>query len=203
MKVELDNSIYICTQKFPAESCKTAIQTFEDRNRINPSKTYGSNIPLPLSRKDKQIYLDDIAKDVYVNNLSISNELGDLELMSSVNSYLDIAMSEYLDIFESLRQVNLRSIRQKVQKTCKGEGYHIWHYEQQTPDTADRVLAWTIYLNDVEEGGETEFLYQSRRVKAKQGDICIFPAQFNYTHRGNPPLTGDKYIITGWYTLYN
>ena len=71
-----------------------------------------------------------------------------------------------------------------------------------TVNTANRILVWTIYLNDVEECGETEFLYQSKRVKAKKGDICIFPAQFNYTHRGNPPLSGDKYIITGWYNLY-
>ena len=55
-----------------------------------------------------------------------------------------------------------------------------------------------MYLNDVEEGGETEFLYQSRRVKPKRGRLAIWPAQFTHMHRGNPPLSGDKYVITGW-----
>tara|TARA_R110002153_G_scaffold264569_1_gene426533 strand:+ start:100 stop:717 length:618 start_codon:yes stop_codon:yes gene_type:complete len=196
-----NHSIYTSSQSFPSELCKLTIKTFEDRNKINPSKTYGNEQMLPLSRTDEQIYLDDLDKDVYVNDLDLYNEMGDLKILQGVNHYLDIAIGEYLQIFESLQNVCLRSIRQKVQKTTKGGGYHVWHHEQMTPETCDRVLAWTIYLNDVEEGGETEFLYQSQRIKPVQGKISIFPAHFNYAHRGNPPLTGDKYIITGWYTL--
>ena len=59
-----------------------------------------------------------------------------------------------------------------------------------------------IYLNDVEEGGETEFLYQSIRVAPKAGTLLIWPAGFTHTHRGNPPLSGDKYIATGWVQYY-
>ena len=201
MKDAFSNSIYTCSEKFPSELCELTIKTFEDRNRINPSKTYGNPQMRPLSRQDEQIYLDDIHEDVYVNSLDVYNELGDLELLHSVNNCLDVAVGEYLQIFESLQDVCLRSVRQKVQKTSKGGGYHLWHHEQMNVETSHRVLAWTIYLNDVEEGGETEFLYQSQRIKPVQGKICIFPAHFNYAHRGNPPLTGDKYIITGWYTL--
>mgnify|MGYP001470085461 CR=1 FL=1 len=64
--------------------------------------------------------------------------------------------------------------------------------------SARRFLVCFLYLNDVEEGGETEFLYQSRRIKPKQGTMVICPASFTHTHRGNPPLTGDKYMINGW-----
>ena len=59
------------------------------------------------------------------------------------------------------------------------------------------------YLNDVEEGGETEFLYQSRRIKPKQGTMVICPSSFTHTHRGNPPLKGDKYMINGWIEFDN
>jgi len=55
-----------------------------------------------------------------------------------------------------------------------------------------------IYLNDVEEGGETEFLYYARRIKPTQGTLLIWPAYFTHAHRGNPPLSNTKYIITGW-----
>ena len=51
---------------------------------------------------------------------------------------------------------------------------------------------------DRDEGGETEFLYQSMRVKPKQGTLLIWPAAFTHTHRGNPPLSNEKYIVTGW-----
>jgi hypothetical protein len=65
-------------------------------------------------------------------------------------------------------------------------------------DHRERLLAWSLYLNDVDEGGETEFLYQSMRIKPKMGTFVLWPAFFTHTHRGNPPLSGLKYIATGW-----
>ena len=64
-----------------------------------------------------------------------------------------------------------------------------------------RAFVFSIYLNDVEEGGETEFLHFSKRVKPKTGRIVIWPAAFPYLHRGNPPLSGEKYILTSWMML--
>jgi len=86
----------------------------------------------------------------------------------------------------------------KVQRTDIGGGYHVWHYEAGTKALCARNLAWTLYLNDVEEGGETEFLYQSMRVKPKKGTFVLWPAGFTHTHRGNPPISNVKYIVTGW-----
>jgi hypothetical protein len=61
-----------------------------------------------------------------------------------------------------------------------------------------RYLAYTVYLNTVEEGGETEFLYQKQRLKPEAGTLAIWPAAWTHVHRGNPPLSGSKYIITTW-----
>ena len=90
----------------------------------------------------------------------------------------------------------------KIQKTIPSEGYHIWHWEVNPLDPAAscREVVYTIYLNDVEEGGETEFLHQAVRIKPKKGKVLFFPSSFTHTHRGNPPLSGDKYIATGWLT---
>lgn len=89
----------------------------------------------------------------------------------------------------------------KIQKNKPGEGYHVWHCEQGTVATSSRVLLVILYLNDVEEGGETEFLYLQKRVKAKKGTMMLCPGGFTHTHRGNPPLTGDKYIMNTWVQL--
>jgi hypothetical protein len=86
----------------------------------------------------------------------------------------------------------------KIQRTQVGGGYHVWHCEQDGLELSHRFLAWSIYLNDVEEGGETEWLYQHKRVKPKTGTVCIWPSGFTHTHRGNPPLSNEKYITTGW-----
>ncbi len=87
----------------------------------------------------------------------------------------------------------------KMQKTRPSEGYHQWHaeaghnaYDRQT------VLAWMLYLNDIDEGGETEFLYQGVRVQPKRGRFVCWPGMWTHIHRGNPPLNDIKYAITGW-----
>ena len=61
-----------------------------------------------------------------------------------------------------------------------------------------RLFVIQVYLNDVEEGGETEFLVQSKRVAPKKGRVVIFPTTYTHYHSGNPPLSGDKYILNMW-----
>ena len=89
----------------------------------------------------------------------------------------------------------------KIQKTIPGQGYHMWHCEASEYKSARRLLLCMLYLNDVEEGGETEFLYQSKRIKPKTGRLVLCPAYFTHVHRGNPPLKGSKYMINGWMHL--
>ena len=106
--------------------------------------------------------------------------------------------SRYVGKYEILsRHDNLDISSMKIQKTLPGEGYHVWHCESTHRDR-DRVLAFGLYLNTVEDGGETEFLYQHKRFAPIKNRLLIWPAQFTHTHRGNPPLKGDKYLLTGW-----
>ncbi|WP_107947879.1 2OG-Fe(II) oxygenase [Shewanella baltica] len=89
---------------------------------------------------------------------------------------------------------------QKYQQN-KG-GYPHWHSEQFPQnghnEALHRVVLYMFYLNDVEEGGETEFYYQQRKISPKKGTMVIAPAGFTHTHRGNKPVSGDKYIATSW-----
>jgi hypothetical protein len=61
-----------------------------------------------------------------------------------------------------------------------------------------RFLTFILYLNNVEEGGETEFLYQQTRIKPVENRFVLWPTGMTHIHRGNPPLKGEKYILTGW-----
>ena len=61
-----------------------------------------------------------------------------------------------------------------------------------------RVLLFLIYLNDVEEGGETDFYYQHKSIKPKAGSMVIAPCGFTHTHRGNIPISSSKYVLTSW-----
>lgn len=86
----------------------------------------------------------------------------------------------------------------KTQLTRPGGGYHIWHYESMDRANCQRILTFILYLNTIEEGGETEFLYQKKRVQPIEGRLVLWPAGFTHPHRGNPPLKDNKYIVTGW-----
>jgi prolyl 4-hydroxylase len=56
------------------------------------------------------------------------------------------------------------------------------------------VLLW--YLNDVAEGGETEFPQLDTRIAARQGRLLVFPPYWMFQHAGLPPVSGDKYILS-------
>ena len=113
--------------------------------------------------------------------------------------FWDKCYPEYVNKYAVLQDMPHHQIYHvKVQKTKPTGGYHVWHCESADAISGRRVLVYTIYLNTIEEGGETEFLYYPRRVKAELGKLVLFPPGFTHTHRGNPPISGTKYIVTGW-----
>lgn len=96
-----------------------------------------------------------------------------------------------------------------MQHYAKGKGgYHHWHSEHYphptdpTQKSLHRVLLWLIYLNDIDQGGETEFFYQQAKVKPKKGSIVLAPCGFTHTHRGCVPQSQDKYVLASW-VMYN
>ena len=103
----------------------------------------------------------------------------------------------------ALARTCLRPGPVNLQWYTAGEGgYPYWHCELYPRDaqgeTLHRHLLWTIYLNDGFSAGETEFLFQQRKVAPRTGDLLIAPTAFTHTHRGNRPQGGDKFIATSW-----
>ena len=92
-----------------------------------------------------------------------------------------------------------------IQKYKKQEGgYPHWHSEHfpHPTDTTQRSLRRSLlilfYLNDIDEGGETEFFYQQAKVSPKAGSLVLAPCDFTHTHRGLTPISDDKYVIASW-----
>ena len=104
----------------------------------------------------------------------------------------------YINEISYLTNFNFVSAVVLLQKTEPTQGYHMFHGENLNWNLQHRTMAWMVYLNDVPEGGETEFLYQKRKLKPEKGTVVIWPGSFTHLHRGNPPMS-DKYIATGWY----
>jgi len=93
----------------------------------------------------------------------------------------------------------------QMQKYKMNEGhFNGWYLEKQDFNTTHRYLVFILYLNDVKEGGETEFLFKEEgendffKVKPEAGKLIIHPASWPYIHKGNKPISDDKYILTTW-----
>ena len=191
--VNINNFIAVYDNYITKEECDKAITLFENQdkfnNTVNRLKNEKASI---LQKQDQQFFASGKNLDVWWENLKpmmINYNLAWDHYVQNVG-----AQDAYEDSFHFTCL--------KIQKTLPTEGYHVWHVEHGRGfDMEPRAFVFSIYLNDVEEGGETEFLHFSKRVKPKTGRIVIWPAAFPYVHRGNPPLSGKKYILTSWMML--
>ena len=135
-----------------------------------------------LSRHDYQLYL-------YLDN----------PCASLIEQVVNHSWKQYIETYWVANHINVFFAEIKLQKTPPRGGFHDWHCEVNDVSSIDRSVAWMLYLNDIPEGeGETEFLWQGRRVQPKRGTLLIWPAFYTHTHRGNPVYSCDKYIATGW-----
>jgi len=172
----------------PQELCDAVIASYERVIEEGKIRTQAGSLQLPHGKLFREDYAAEFTEFDTGNS-------------SDIFEALNQAVSQYQEKYAILNDVAYITMRLKIQKTPIGGGYHGWHCETMTGDSARRLIVWSIYLNDVEEGGETEFLYQSKRVKARKGNLVLFPASYTHTHRGNPPLSNEKYILTGWFYL--
>ena len=117
----------------------------------------------------------------------------------SLGNFDEFGTPNVVELMQSIYRVGNINLQKYLQGTG---GYHHWHSEiypqNASCETLHRVLLWQFYLNDVEDGGETEFLYQGRKVEARKGRLIIAPAGFTHTHKGHVSRSGDKYIATSW-----
>ena len=93
---------------------------------------------------------------------------------------------------------DITSTEYSISRYPKGKGHFGTHVDTTSKMTYNRLLAFILYLNDVEEGGETEFITLNRLVKPEIGKVLCFPCNFMFPHKGNIPLSNDKYIVTAF-----
>ena len=177
-----ENFIRTYTDALPEGLLKTLLKMIDQQVMYShPKATTRSD----KFRQDKQIAIDPFWPGI----------------AEDINQALVQKLAEYMDDFPYLQDQgeDWWSGTCILQKTEPMEGYHMFHAEDTAESTRQRVLVWMVYLNDVEEGGETEFLYQKLRIKPKRNLLVIWPGSFTHLHRGNPPMS-TKYILTGWFS---
>jgi len=194
-EITFNNFVGIFDNAFSDSYCDRVIKYFDDMNRSGFGKDrLAQDRAIKHAKDDVAVFAHDEGVVTELPMLGLSIEFADM--------FWHEHYPEYAKKFTILNDYDKHGIyTYKIQKTEIGGGYHIWHSEDSARSVCGRVLVWMLYLNDVEEGGETEFLYYPMRVKAKKGRLIIWPAGFTHTHRGNPPISNEKYVVTGWVEL--
>lgn len=120
-------------------------------------------------------------------------------------SYLTEVIEEYKKINPCLNVIDSWKVHDtfQIQKYEPGECYFGEHCEHGSSshgnNISNRIISWTIYLNDVNDGGGTEFTQYDYIIQPRQGNLVLFPAGWTHMHRGVISPTEEKYIMTGWY----
>jgi hypothetical protein len=68
------------------------------------------------------------------------------------------------------------------------------HVDVMDYSSSRRFLSFMWYLNDVNDGGETVF--DELTIRPKRGSMLIFPPLWLFPHKGNPPISNLKYIMS-------
>lgn len=84
----------------------------------------------------------------------------------------------------------------RIKRYIAGSGEGFQPHFDSIYEVANRYLVFLWYLNDVSEGGDTEFCDIGIKVAARTGRLVVFPPYWMYQHAGRPPVSNDKYILS-------
>lgn len=193
--MDISKFIYYKENAFTDEFCDEMISLFEKQNAINQTNVGRMAGGIDLTVKNT----------TEINLFNHPEQVNDKTFFNIINEHLS---NHYLGnlpgrfYFDAPNKVFIGSCKYpvcQIQKYEKNVGhYERWHLEIENLSSSNRVFSMIVYLNDVEEGGETGFLYSESKIKPKKGSLVIFPSSFPFVHCGFKPISHDKYIIATW-----
>ena len=181
-KTKFTDFIYVERDALPKSFCNNVIEKFEQDDRKRQGQV-GGGVQLDIKRS---------------SDLSIS-ELDDWKsydqaffksLNGGLKKYIRFLPEEYMK-HRALSELG-NDTGYQIQRTQPND-YYIWHHDQ----TTTRLVTFIWYLNDIKDGGYTEFI-DGTRIQPEAGKLIIFPATWDFLHRGVSPKTETKYLCTGW-----
>ncbi len=171
-----------------ADVCRSIIATFERDPRRQPSRTAAGVAEAGRSG----------------TIVAMTDDPEWAELKETVRTKTVECLHEYATRFSSiefiLKREEILLSPPVVEKLDPGQGF-AWHIDSGPIGTARRFLSALTYLNNVDEGGFTEFPLQNTMLKPRQGMIVLFPPYWLFPHRGIPPTQEIKYKMTSYFMV--
>jgi len=195
---------YIYTNKISLsqEICDDLIELFENEERKYDGVTHGGlqknikdtkDFVIPENEpkwyKYYQLFHNELTRNLKV----YINKLNDNQIFQNINQNTN-------NIFKHFENSKLSHSIFMIQRYKMNEGRYVYHHDFSIDykNKKNRVLTYLWYLNDVKEGGETDFPDLSLQIKPEAGTLLLFPATWDFPHCGKMPISSNKYIVTGW-----
>lgn len=179
---KITDLIYVFDDFISNENCDQMIQWFHDNEDLHLDGVVNTG------STDKHI-LDTNSKRCREATVPAENQISQILTDATQRAYQKIVengvTAPITDLF-----INGYSIR----KYEVNDGIFETHVDQHAGSTIGRLFAVLIYLNDVDEGGETLFPTWGIGVKPKKGRVLIFPCNYLFPHKGCVPVSNPKYM---------
>ena len=178
------------------EECKSLIHFYENNTKYHKYGATGSGNVDYKKKKCMEMYISSNA--IHPKN----------EHFCNIRRALLDSTDQYRTKYPFLNQVGTWDLAPafNIKKYLPKEGYFVTHCENDgyvNCEIDNRLIAWMFYLNDVTDGGETEFPTQCKKFAPRAGDVLIWPSYWTHPHHGLPSPSQIKYIVSGWFTYTN
>ena len=170
------------------ELCKKIVQFFENNIDLQIQGTTAKGVDL---KKKK-------TTDIPINPKDLNNPK--FEAFKIYIKELFNCFSDYKDQWPFLKaMINKVDVPGfNIQKYSRGDHFAVQHCERASISSIHRIFAWMTYLNEVNDGGYTNFSHYDIKIKPEIGKTLIWPAEWTHAHSGEILKSGNKYIVTGW-----
>ena len=166
--------------------CDKIIQFFENNTQLHQPGYFNTGI------KETKVSTD---ISILINQEWLS------EYRSGLQSCIDQYKKDYNNILDTVGSWGIVE-NVNIQRYNPYEGYLEYHADRTGFYIADRMMVFMTYLNDVKEGGETEWYFQKMKIKPRKGLTIIWPTDWNFLHRQTPTTKETMYTLKGWYNYY-
>jgi prolyl 4-hydroxylase len=220
---ELDVQVRRETQKALLESPQVSIGPLHKALADNPRVKRIENVNLEIYEIEDFLNETECGAVIekmkdFLHPSTVTNPETDRSVRTSTTSFLRISDPFYAAINNKFHE--FMRIPIAMGEEPQGQKYEIgqefkqhcdWFdvnqaYNQVHLNLGQRTYTFMIYLNDVEEGGETKFTKLNMQIKPKRGKVVVWnnidkdlKGNWYSEHWGKPVIRGEKYIITKWF----
>ena len=177
-----ENNIRIYDNAMSPEDCKKIIELFET-----------SKDQIEIFNTGRKEYTE-IDIDKFETPWSETKE----KFISMMKTHMNKFMKDVkIQIYDFPPIIDMENIRIKKYLPNDKDEFKI-HVDVLRSLLSKRFLVYILYLNDVEEGGETHLPKLNIKVKPKEGRLLMYPPFWTHPHAGLKPIKGTKYIIMSY-----